>query len=228
MDEEPAERYCREVLGVFTFGARRLLTWDSFRCHLTPAVKNLLNKGKIDSAIVPGGCTKYIQAHNVSWNKHMKEYLREMYDLWLADGTHELTAHGNMRAPPRWQMIKWVLEAWKMLPTDVIARSFKVCALSTNVDGSEDDQIVCIKHGPCQNLLEKLKAWRRRIWPFWYWSFRRRYVRRGHFWPSHWRWWWRWRISWYRRLIIFCLTRTDSFYLFFVLPVFFVSTQVSY
>ena len=28
----------------------------------------------------------------------MKEYLREMYYLWLADGAHELTAHGNMRA----------------------------------------------------------------------------------------------------------------------------------
>ena len=59
MAEELAERYCREVLGVFTFGARRLLAWDSFRCHLTPAVKDL-KKGKIDSAIVPGGCTKYI------------------------------------------------------------------------------------------------------------------------------------------------------------------------
>ena len=81
-----------------------------------------------------------------------------MYDRWLADGTHELIVHGNMRALPRWQMIEWVLEAWKKLPTDVITRSFKVCALSTNLDGSEDDQIVCIRHGPCQNLLENLKV----------------------------------------------------------------------
>ena len=55
-------------------------------------------------------------------------------------------------------MIEWVAEAWKKLLTDVITRSFKVCALSTNLDGSEDDQIVCIKHGLCQNLLEKLKV----------------------------------------------------------------------
>ena len=47
---------------------------------------------------------------------------------------------------------------WKKLQTDVITRSFKVCALSTNLDGSEDNQIVCIKHGPCQNLLEELKV----------------------------------------------------------------------
>ena len=108
MDEELTERYSREVLGVFTFGARRLLACDSFRCHLTPAVKYLLNKGKIDSTIVPGGCTKYIQARDVSWNKPLKEYLREMYDLWLADGTHELTAQRmETWGHPRQQMIEW-------------------------------------------------------------------------------------------------------------------------
>ena len=93
------------------FGAQQLLVWDSFRCHFTPGVKDLLNKGKIDSVIVAGRCMKYIQAPDVSWNKPMKEYLREMYDLWLADRTHELTAHGNMTASPRRQMIEWVLEA---------------------------------------------------------------------------------------------------------------------
>ena len=126
---------------------------------INPSSKGFLNKGKIDSAIIPGGCMRYIQAADVSWNIPMKEYLREMYHLSLADRTHELTGHGNMRAPPRWQMIEWVLEAWKKLPTDVIITSFKVCALSTNLDGSEYDQTVCIKHGPCQNLLEKLKSW---------------------------------------------------------------------
>ena len=149
MNEELRERYCRDVLGIFPFGAQRLLAWDSFRCHLTPAVKNLLNKGKIDTPIVHRGCTKCIQAPDVSWNKPMNDYLRDMCDLWLANESHELTVHGNMRALPRRQMIEWVLEAWKKLPTDVIIRSFKVCALSTNLDGSEDDQIVCIRHGPC-------------------------------------------------------------------------------
>ena len=44
---------------------------------LNPSSKDLLNKGKIDSAIVPGGCTKFIQATDVSWNKPMKEYLQK-------------------------------------------------------------------------------------------------------------------------------------------------------
>ena len=88
----------------------------------------------------------------------MKEYLREMYDNWLAESEHQMTAHGTMKGPSRQQMIAWVLEAWKMLPTEVIKKSFKVCALLSNLDGSEDDQIPCIKHGPCQSLLPILQA----------------------------------------------------------------------
>ena len=69
-----------------------------------------------------------------------------------------MTAHGNMKGPSQQQMIEWVLEARKKLPAEVIKKSFKVCALSSSLDGSEDDQITCIKHGPCQSLLPRLQA----------------------------------------------------------------------
>lgn len=88
----------------------------------------------------------------------MKEYLREMYDTWLAEEDHQLTPQGNMRAPSRQQTIEWVLEAWKKLAAEIIQKSFKVCALSTNLDGSEDDQIMCIKYGPCQSQLRRMQA----------------------------------------------------------------------
>lgn len=89
MNEDLTQRYCREVLGTFTFGARQLLAWDSFRCHLTPEVREILHKRKIHPLIVPGGCTKYIQAPDVSWNKPMKKYLRDMYDNWLAEESYQ-------------------------------------------------------------------------------------------------------------------------------------------
>ena len=43
-----------------------------------------LNTKKIDVVIVPGGCTKYIQAPDVSWNKTFKAHFTERYDdlLW--------------------------------------------------------------------------------------------------------------------------------------------------
>ena len=63
-----------------------------------------------------------------------------------------------MRGPSRQQMIEWVLDIWRKLPEDIIKKSFKVCALSTSLDGAEDAKIMCIKHGPCQNLLQRLQA----------------------------------------------------------------------
>ena len=32
---------------------------------------------KIDTVLIPGGCTKYIQTPNVSWNKPFKTYCAE-------------------------------------------------------------------------------------------------------------------------------------------------------
>ena len=81
-----------------------------------------------------------------------------MYDKWLAENEHELTAQGNMGAPSRGQMVTWVLEALKKLPDDLIRKSFKVCALSSSLDGSEDNELMCIRHGPCEELLSRLQS----------------------------------------------------------------------
>ena len=63
-----------------------------------------------------------------------------------------------MRAPSRRQMVTWVLEAWEKLPDDLIRKSFKVCTLSSSLDGSEDNELMCIKHGPCEELLSRLQS----------------------------------------------------------------------
>ena len=111
MNDELAQQFCPDVVGKFTFGARRLLAWDAFRCHLTPEIRAILSSSQVETIIVPGGCTKFIQAADVSWNKPIKEHLSEMYDKWLAENEHELTAQGNMRGPSRRQIVTWVVEA---------------------------------------------------------------------------------------------------------------------
>ena len=63
--------WINKVLGIFCF-TRRYLVWDSYECHIKDSVKSSLNAKKIDVSIVPGGCTKYIQAPDVSWNKPFK------------------------------------------------------------------------------------------------------------------------------------------------------------
>ena len=87
----------------------------TLKCHITDSIKQELAQAKIDPVIVPGGCTQHIQAPDVAWNKPFKAKVTEKYDAWMADGAHSFTAAGNMRGPPRPEIVKWVLEAWETL-----------------------------------------------------------------------------------------------------------------
>ena len=100
MNEDTTIHWINNVLKTFAFGSRRLFAWDSYRAHLTDSVKELMSKGKIDQVIIPGGATGHIQAPEVSWNKPMKDKLRELYDQWMEEGPHATTKGGNMRGPP--------------------------------------------------------------------------------------------------------------------------------
>ena len=78
-------------------GKRRLSAWDSFRAHLVQSVKEFLSKGKIDPVVIPVGAIGHIQATDVSWNKTIKDQLREIYDQWIDEGPGTHTKGGNMR-----------------------------------------------------------------------------------------------------------------------------------
>ena len=67
-----------------SFRYRRLLALDSHECHTTKSVRKDLKEVNADSVIIPGGCTKYIQAPDVCWNKPFKARITELYDQWLS------------------------------------------------------------------------------------------------------------------------------------------------
>ena len=149
MDTELTKIWVDSVLGSFAF-TRRLLAWDSYECHMEDSITESLKYKKTDRVIVPGarGCTKYIQAPVISWNKPFKSSWTEKYDEWLGTvGINEETAARNLRAPPRRAILQWILDAWAELPTEVIKRSFTSCALNLPVDGANDDIIHCFKEG---------------------------------------------------------------------------------
>ena len=66
----------------------------------------------MDDTLIPGGCTRYIQGPDVSWNKPFKARCTEQYDDWLSEvGMYELTeAAGNLKAPPRRKIVQWKLK----------------------------------------------------------------------------------------------------------------------
>ena len=97
---------------------------------MTDNVKQELKDYKIDPVLIPGGCTKYIQAPNVCWNKQFKGLVTEKYDEWIANGVHEYTKAENMKAAPRRLVVEWILKSWNELNLGTIKDSFKYCALT--------------------------------------------------------------------------------------------------
>ena len=125
---------------------------------MTEDSRKQLKQMKIDDALIPGGCTKYVQAPDVVWNKPFKAYIMESYDEWLASGVHQHTEAGNMKTASRHLVVEWILESWDRLEKYLIIKSFKSCGLNLKTDGSEDHLIHCFKEGqPCATGLDMLK-----------------------------------------------------------------------
>ena len=66
---------------------------------------------KTDDALIPGVCTKYVQAPDVVWNKTFKGHIMESYDEWLASGVHQYIEAGNVKPASRYLVFKWILES---------------------------------------------------------------------------------------------------------------------
>uniref|UniRef100_A0A914IEK1 Nematode cuticle collagen N-terminal domain-containing protein n=1 Tax=Globodera rostochiensis TaxID=31243 RepID=A0A914IEK1_GLORO len=108
--------------------------------------QRILKELGVEAAYIPGGCTKFIQAPDVCWNKPFKERIRHYYSLWITNGDRqEYTAAGNPKAPALEVVLDWVDRSWQELSKEMIIKSFEVCGLATTSDGYGDDRINCFK-----------------------------------------------------------------------------------
>ena len=110
INESLTEEWIQYVVGRLSF-APRLLVWDTYKCHMTNGVKEALRQASVDAALVPGGCTKYIQAPDVSWNKPFKNLCQIAFDDWMAETEHEITPAGRIKAPSRRSCVERILAA---------------------------------------------------------------------------------------------------------------------
>ena len=112
--------------------------WDSFKCHVSKDTKDSLKKLKIDQAVILGGCTGFIQALDVYWNKPFNDSYTKSYDDWFESGKQELTVEINPKSAPLEVNVGWIVKAWDSISRDIIVNSFKACGLTKNLDRSED------------------------------------------------------------------------------------------
>ena len=80
----------QRVTGKFA-SHKRIVVWDAYRCHLSESTKKELKSGyNCTTAVIPGECTKYLQAPDVCWYRLFKDKLHDLYDGWLVMKTRHL------------------------------------------------------------------------------------------------------------------------------------------
>ena len=102
-----------------------------------------------NTALVPGGCTKFIQAPDV-----LEETIQRIHyrDVWRVVSKWCSPVHRSMKHEVRstTSRCRMDFKAWQMLQKDLIVNSFHGCAVNLKSDGSKDDKIHCFKEkGPC-------------------------------------------------------------------------------
>lgn len=141
MDEPGVQQWIRQCLPRNPRNEPSLLVWDSFRAHLTDAVKSDLQRRNINVAVIPGGLTPVLQPLDKCLNKPFKDHLRKKYLAWMITGPFEFTPAGKKKAPTRNLVLRWIKEAWQEIPEEMVKKSFKSCGISNAMDGTEDDAI---------------------------------------------------------------------------------------
>ena len=105
--------------------------------------------------LIPGGCTKYIQALDLSWNIPFKGVVTELCDKWLANGVQDYTEQRNLKPPPRKLIVEWIVDAWNKLSGDIIKKLFKAYALIlTSMDQRILVYIVLNRINPVQLVMK--------------------------------------------------------------------------
>lgn len=154
MNDDLTEMYTKEVIDKNLSG-RRLLVWDSFKCHISPRAKKLLLGRNVDMAVAQSSFnrltsvgTNHLKTDFANSTTNGWRTVKNLYEEWQHEGT-----------PPLDLICKWIVDAWAGVSTDVIKKSFQACGISLSLCGGQDNEISVFKAGrQCEAGLEMLKA----------------------------------------------------------------------
>ena len=133
-------RHLHSIIGALSF-SKRLLVWDAYRCHTSTAVRVETTCLHLHTAIVSGGCTKFIQAADV-WNVCFKIHMPTYYDKRLAEPACHQYTNMTTISFPHLRMGEVMLGS---SPCENSEGSFFSCAITTSKNGSDDDHIQYFK-----------------------------------------------------------------------------------
>ena len=98
-----------KVIGYFSL-TKRLLVWDSFRCHVMSALaEEAIRKRFVVMGDILGGCTEMLQ--QIDSNRPVKDVYKQKYGKWKTAGNSEYTKGANIKGLVRKLQIELLLEA---------------------------------------------------------------------------------------------------------------------
>ena len=118
-----------------------MMVYDSFRGHLEENVKAKFRQHNFQLTVIPVGLTSVCQPLDVAINKPFKDNLRKEWHEWMCQGGAGITAAGNLKRAKISDVYGWVKCSWDAISDQIIFNSFKKCAISNMLDGSEDDMV---------------------------------------------------------------------------------------
>ena len=72
----------------------------------------LWRKGKVQTAVIPAGCTSKVQLVDVSLNKPFKAILKHKWEEYMQECAEE-SVHVKTSSPSKNTLVKWVVEGNK-------------------------------------------------------------------------------------------------------------------
>ena len=112
----------------------KLLVWDSCQAHIAKDLKSFMKTQGIQTAVIPGGLTAYVQPGDIRIYKSFKDKISPIISEWKTSGTVQLTRGGNPKPPNDEVICNWVKTAWRNVDTDVIKKSIARAGFDKNVE----------------------------------------------------------------------------------------------
>lgn len=113
---------------------QNLLVWDEFGGHKKFQASKRHQFSKTHIVMIPPACTPIVQPLDVSINKSFKHHYRAIHDKWRSNQT-------VFQSPTKQLVVNWIVAAWNRVPNDIVAKSFKVCGISNDLNGSEEHEV---------------------------------------------------------------------------------------
>ena len=146
MNEDLTKDWIFRAWGLLNFYLH-LLVWDAYKCHIMDSVSNHARRNDNSNiSVIPGGLTGHLQPAYVPGTSHSNRRTAPCTTTgWPQEKSH--SCQQETCALDKALCLRWVKEARNNVISDMIRKSFRVCGISVNPDGSKDGEIHSIKEG---------------------------------------------------------------------------------